>query len=311
MMRLAKEPIATPFPCTTAVGLASLGTGMLPGEHGVVGSRTLLDGHRFHHLDWRHEKEGLDEPDPLAVQGEATIAELMIAAGVPVDLVVAGKIKSVGYNQAMWRGTKTHLAGSIAEVVELTLGLAQMPGPRLIYAYTSALDHAAHLVGPGGSEYLEILGQVEQAVVRFRGELPADAVLLATADHGHMPINWDEVVYTRKIAELNRGVRWVGGDLRAAQVYTKTTTTEAVLERWRTYFGNTRYIATKAELIELGWFGPVITDRARAQLGDFMVIDKGQGGVAETPFREDHGTVSNHGAWSDAELWVPQIVLGQ
>jgi predicted AlkP superfamily pyrophosphatase or phosphodiesterase len=171
------------------------------------------------------------------------------------------------------------------------------------------VDDAAHEFGIGSDEYVEALGAVERAAVTFLRGLPEDAVLLLTADHGHMNLDREQIIYSNSIPELKRGVRWVGGDLRAAQVYTKATTTEDAFERWQKFFGNTRWVVRREELIARGWFGSKVTDEVRGRIGNFLVIDRDRGGVAQVPEKHGKQQVSTHAAWTQDEILIPNVVL--
>ena len=72
-------PLAAPFPSTTCVSLTSLGTGLPPGMHGIVGTSFRLDdGSVLAPLSW-----GAD-PNPIATQPEPTVLERAAGAGVLV-----------------------------------------------------------------------------------------------------------------------------------------------------------------------------------------------------------------------------------
>lgn len=80
-------PLAAPFPSTTCVSLTTLGTGLPPGMHGIVGTSFRLDdGTVLAPLSW-----GTD-PNPIATQPEPTILERAASAGV---LVTSADRKSV------------------------------------------------------------------------------------------------------------------------------------------------------------------------------------------------------------------------
>ncbi len=304
-----RKALVAPFPCSTPVSLATLGIGVLPGEHGMIASRMLLNRHRFHNLKWLYDKEGEESPDPIVAQPRATVPELVSARGIPVSLVSDARMKSAGYNIAVWRGGELYQCANLDEVAAKTIEMARRPGPRLIYAYTSMVDDAAHEFGVGSEQHMEVLKLVERAAVTFLRGLPTDAVLLLTADHGHVNLDRNQVVYSDRVPELKRGVRWVGGDLRAAQVYAKATTTDDAFERWQQFFGNDRWVVRREELITKGWFGSRVTDEVRTRIGDFLVIDKDRGGVAQAPKTNGKPQVSTHAAWTENEMLIPNVVL--
>ena len=79
--------VEAPFPSTTATGLATLGTGLLPGRHGMLGASFWLPDTQevLTPLRWG------SSPSPHAVQPEATVFErenglyVMSFSARPVD----------------------------------------------------------------------------------------------------------------------------------------------------------------------------------------------------------------------------------
>jgi hypothetical protein len=76
----APRMITTGFPSTTPTSLVSLGTGVSPGTHGVLGFRVAIPGTDtvLTHTHWRHD------PDPAVWQPVPTLFERAAAAGLTV-----------------------------------------------------------------------------------------------------------------------------------------------------------------------------------------------------------------------------------
>ena len=72
------DELACSFPSTTPTSLATIGTGVLPGEHGVLGFTVALPGtdRVLTHVTWR------DDPDPRQWQPVPTLFDRAAAAGV-------------------------------------------------------------------------------------------------------------------------------------------------------------------------------------------------------------------------------------
>ncbi len=87
------------FPSTTPVSLTTLGTGVPPGRHGVVGFTVRLpDGRILNHIRWG------DDPDPYTFQPEPTVFERAAAAGVQVTAVTRPEFEGSGLTVASQRG---------------------------------------------------------------------------------------------------------------------------------------------------------------------------------------------------------------
>ena len=88
------RPISAVFPSTTAASLASLGTGLPPGEHGLVGYTFAVPGHARPMNALRWELYGIgehvdlvDEFPPERIQRHPTLMQRAEAAGLPVTVV--------------------------------------------------------------------------------------------------------------------------------------------------------------------------------------------------------------------------------
>ena len=70
--------LSAPCPSTTPVSLATLGTGLPPGSHGILGFVTDVPGEdrTLNHVQWG------DDPDPDVWQARPTVFEQATAAGV-------------------------------------------------------------------------------------------------------------------------------------------------------------------------------------------------------------------------------------
>ncbi|HEX6513571.1 MAG TPA: alkaline phosphatase family protein, partial [Chloroflexota bacterium] len=88
----ASEPLTTGFPSTTAASVASIGSGLPPGEHGLVGFTIVLPGHSraMNVLRWIEYGTGKDlsnTVDPRRLQPRRTALEAASEAGVQVLLI--------------------------------------------------------------------------------------------------------------------------------------------------------------------------------------------------------------------------------
>ena len=94
-------PLAAPFPSTTCVSLTSLGTGLPPGMHGIVGTSFRLDdGSVLAPLSWG------GDPNPIATQPESTVLERAAGAGVLVTTAAPAAHRSSGLTRAALRGRR-------------------------------------------------------------------------------------------------------------------------------------------------------------------------------------------------------------
>ena len=90
------------MPSTTVTSLASLGTGLAPGQHGMVGytSRVPDTGEVLNGLTWETDL------DARTYQPKATIFERATAAGVAVSSVALQRFADAGLTEAALRGAE-------------------------------------------------------------------------------------------------------------------------------------------------------------------------------------------------------------
>ncbi len=114
------------FPSTTATSVASFGTGLAAGAHGLVGYEALVPetGLVFNELSW---EEG---PDPRLWQPHDTVFEVAARAGVEVTRVGPAHFDGSGLTNAVARGGRFVAAASLPERVDATLAGGAPFAPR-------------------------------------------------------------------------------------------------------------------------------------------------------------------------------------
>ena len=145
-------PLSAPFPSTTSVSLTSLGTGLAPGMHGIVGSAFRLDdGSVLSPLSWGHD------PNPIVTQPEPTVLERAAAAGILVTTAAPSAHRSSGLTRAALRGGDYPGADSLTKRLDVTaraIGRARAEGrTSLTYVYWPDLDKAGHVYGVASGAY--------------------------------------------------------------------------------------------------------------------------------------------------------------
>jgi hypothetical protein len=108
--------------------------------------------------------------------------------------------------------------------------------------------------------------------------------------------------------ELTEGVRFLGGEARARHVYARAGAEADVLVAWDGSLGDRMWVRTRDEAVEAGWFGPSVSDRARARIGDVVAAASGPVGVFQKsvdPFQ--FGLIGHHGSMTPGEQLVPLL----
>lgn len=309
----ARNIIESGFPTTTASALATLTTGTRAGTHGLVG---------YSVLDPQHDRivnqlTGWDDRlDPATWQRSPTIFERALGAGLTATVIGPERYRESGFTSAVLRGARYLPAASIADRLRRAGEVAREAGaPGVIYVYVPELDMAAHAHGVASDRWIVALEAVDAAARDLVATLPRDAGLLVTADHGVLNVPVQGHLLIDGAPELLAGVRHVAGEPRCLQLHFEPdlsdTEREALVTLWRQAEESRAWVATRAEVIESGWLGPV--DAAvEPRLGDLFVAARKTVAYydARTATTSSRAMVGQHGSLSPAELRVPLLRFG-
>jgi predicted AlkP superfamily pyrophosphatase or phosphodiesterase len=300
------RPLTAGFPATTATSLASVGTGLTPGTHGLTGYtvRNPDTNALMNQLRWR------PWADPHAWQPYPTVFQLADAAGVHTAQVSSPDFQHTPLTRiALSGGT---FQGRLTGEDRMDLAAQHLAaGDRsLVYTYYSEVDGAGHRFGVDSDAWRGQLMYVDRLAQRLAEQLPARSALYITADHGMIDIPFDEEsrIDFDEDWELSAGVALLGGEGRARHVYAVPGAASDVLTVWREVLGEQFWVASRDEAIEAGWFGPYIDDRVHGRIGD--VVAAAHADVVITASRNEPGEssmVGMHGSMTPVEQHVPLL----
>jgi hypothetical protein len=297
------DELVCTFPSTTPTSLASLGTGVAPGQHGLLGFTVNVPetDRVLTHILWR------DDPPPARWQPVPTWFERLRRAGIDARAVLAAPFIGSGLTESAYRGAQfcptsrdDDYAGVVAEHVRTAMGL--------VYAYTSALDTAAHLFGVGSAEWHAAGAYVDALLTRLLDALPSDAALLVTADHGG--VNVDERIDLDADPLLSAGVRVVAGEPRVRYLHTEPGAAPDVIATWTELLDGRAQIYSRENAVAAELFGPVRPEHL-ARIGEVVVVCNRETAVLaslrEPP--EVAQLVGLHGGATDVEMAIPLITF--
>ena len=294
------------FPSTTATSMGSFGTGTPPGTHGLVGYEVLVPGEEriLNELSWERG------PDPRVWQPQPTVFEELTADGVTVTLVGPRFFEGSGLTTAALRGSRFRSGFTLAHRVDAAVAAVRDSPRSLVYIYWGDLDKAGHVNGVSSWQWGDELESVDRAVADLVARVPHDTAVHVTADHGMVDVPLSQRVDLAHERELLAGVRLVGGEPRAPQLYCATGAVDEVVDRWRSRLGEGAWVATRDELVDAGWFGPVrravlprIGDVVVPMLGDVAVVD------SERMRPEAVRLIGLHGSVTTAERSIPLVSI--
>ena len=256
------------FPSTTATNLSSLGTGTLPGVHGMLGytvrvPRSGEPGRLLNSLKWD------ERVDPVIWQSVPTLFERAAQEGITVSHIAAKRYEGSGFTQAALRGAQYLGANLIHDIVENTVAAMQKPSA-FSYVYINHLDAAGHDDGVGSEKWLVALATVSELITGLRDRLPKGTRLWVTADHGM--INVGEKLILGQDNNLMANITLVGGEPRARHMYTDLESLDETVAIWRETLGGKAEIYTREEIIAAELFGPETSIDSSERMGDFIAI---------------------------------------
>ncbi|MEE9413971.1 MAG: alkaline phosphatase family protein [Acidimicrobiales bacterium] len=290
-------PITSVSPSTTSVALTSITTGRPPGEHGVVGYRMAVDGEILNSLRWTTA-----QGDARLRLNPAEFQPLPVFCGQEAVIIGKGEFESSGFTSAHLRdaryvGYRT-MSGIVVEVdAELRRGSP------FVFAYYDGIDRVAHEFG-FGQHYSGELQAVDRLVADLIDVLPRGAVLLVTADHGQVDCAGSAIVIEREVTEH---VVRQSGEARFRWLHLRDGTVDHVVALARQAHGSQAWIHTVDEVVEQGWFGPVVQDFARARLGDVAIVAKENNAFVDPNDKVPIDLIGRHGSLTSAEMYVPLL----
>ncbi|MEJ1193681.1 alkaline phosphatase family protein [Pseudarthrobacter sp. CCNWLW207] len=296
------------FPSTTAAALASFGTGLAPGQHGMVGY-DVLDADQDKVVNMLGNWDA--GVDPLTWQPFPTVFE-QAAAFVDVTTVSLPQFGNSPMTQAALRGgrfisgTTSHArTGSAAEAMAAA-------APALMYFYVNDLDKAGHRYGCQSEQWEHQLEELDATVKRLNASLPAGTTVLLTADHGMLDVPPQQRIDYAADPALIAGVRHTAGEPRMVHLYLEDDVDGAgrdrLLDAWRNRFGDRIWAFTREEAVAGGLFG-ALRPAVGPRIGDVMIAARDALALYDKrrvrPAAME--VVGQHGSLTKAEREVPLL----
>lgn len=298
--------VKTSFPSTTATSLATLTTGVNPGEHGMLGYTVQVPrsgGRILNSLKWD------ERVDPFIWQPVPTLFERAVAQNIKVTHVAAKRYEDTGFTRAVFRGAKYRGANAHADLITETIA-ALKDTPAFVYLYVNDLDVAGHSDGVGSDKWLAALSGIDQLVATLLQKLPRQTRLWLTADHGM--INVGEKIVIGQENNLAENIATIAGEPRARHLYLKdgagASEIADVASRWEEFLGEKASIYTRDQAITADLFGSSVSADAADRMGDVIAIAHGDLILIEAEREKQEGAmIGHHGGATDTESYVPLL----
>jgi hypothetical protein len=296
------------FPSTTASSLASFGTGLPPGQHGMVGY-DVLDPGQDKVVNMLGNWDG--GVDPQEWQPFPTVFE-RAALHTDVCTVSLPQFGNSPMTQAALRGGRflpaTTAHARTAAAAEAMAGA----NSSLMYFYINDLDKAGHRYGCQSAQWEHQLEELDATVRRLNATLPPGTTILLTADHGMLDVPESQRIDYSTEPALIAGVRHTAGEPRMVHLYLEDGVGEQgraqLLDSWRSRFGARIWAFTREEAVAAGLFGDVRPE-VSLRIGDVMIAARDALAFYDT--RRVRPTamevVGQHGSLTKAEREVPLL----
>ncbi len=302
-LAVATKPLTCGVPSTTATSLTSLGTGLPPGAHGVVGFTSRIPGTNRLLDALRWDKT----VDPREWQPHPTVFARAATDGVLATAVLRRAFVGSGLTEASQRGASFVTADTAGERLAAAVRCASVT-KSLTYLYDGDLDFTGHRRGCGSAEWRHQLALVDDFTERLRDALPSSVGLLVTADHGMVDVTLDLRLDVDDEPALLDGVCLFGGEARLRHLYCDAGADVDVAMRWRERCGGRAWVVSRDEAIGEGWFGSV-DSAVLPRLGDVMVASASDFAVvSRSRFPHEAKLLGLHGSLTADEMLVPLLL---
>lgn len=290
-------------PTTTVTSLTSLGTGLVPGRHGLVGYTSRVPGRNelFHTLEWKPKL------DPVEYQPYHTVFQRAVRAGITTSVLGQRTFRDSGLTSVALSGPFVG-ANSFGERVAAAVTRSQSGQESLVYVYEQDLDYTGHQAGCRSDAWRYQLAMTDRFAEELCDNLPSGTVLVVTGDHGMVDVDRSKRIDVTDNPAMREGVELIAGEARFRHVYVADGAADDVCAAWRSVLGGRAQVRTRAEAIDAGWFGSV-EDRVAERLGDVVVNVDGNCAIEyRSQFPKEVKLVGLHGALTEDELLVPLLV---
>lgn len=287
--------ITTVAPTTTATALTSISTGLTPGEHGLIGYRMAIGNEVLNVLRWTSAKG--DRRNALPPRDVQLYTPFL---GYPVPVISQAELEHSSFSEAHLRGCRPVGYRSPSTIApEVARQLAG--GERFVYAYYGGIDKIAHERG-FGEFYDAELRFADAIVARVLEILPQGAALLITADHGQVHVGTNVI---RPSDELLALVALQSGEGRFRWLHARPGCEKDLAETATGELGHTGWVVTRQQVLDEGWFGPVVSAPVVTRLGDVALVAHEPVSYHESADSGPFELICRHGSLTSAEVNVP------
>lgn len=292
------QRVTTVAPSTTAAAVTAFGTGAAPGLTGMLGYTVRSpEGRLLNLIRWDEGAQAMRQWQSMPTLAEQMERPERFAVFAPA------RFANSGLTVAALRGAREVAAEELSDRVDAAVAALRSGRTDLAYVYWGEVDHVGHDHGWQSWQWGDEATRTDSELGRLARELPKDTLLVITADHGMVDVDYRiDVAATPALAA---DVDLVAGEPRASHVFTSRP--QDVAARWAEVLGERAWVATRDEASSL--FGEV-APRFVGVIGDVVVFMRGQSVVVDSRTQTPASIALQgvHGSLTEAEMAIPLAV---
>ena len=320
------------FPSTTAAQLTTIHSGMPVGEHGVF---------EWYYYDPVADSviapllfsfAGTSQRDTLKPVGikpsslfpTSNLYHLLKNQGVASTIFQHREYTPSTYSNMVFKGAKAIGYRTLPEaLINLADKLSEIKTPTYLFFYFDRIDAISHEYGPESAqtaaEILIFLETMQHIFLKALAGIHKKILFLLTADHGQVEIDPQTTIYLNRepaFAGIEKFLRTnskgelivPAGSARDFFLYTKPEALDEAQVFLASRLDGQAEVRKAQELVQAGYFGPVISPRFQARAGNLVILP--YSGESVWWFEKDKFEQKfrgHHGGLTKKEMEIPLI----
>ena len=320
------------FPSTTSVHLTTLHTGLPVGEHGL--------------LEWNMYEPSLDaviapllfsfagtpERDTLKLAGfkphdlypPHTLYQFLKKQDVASTILQHREYTPSTYSDAMFKGAVARGYRTLTEsLVNLTELLAKSTPPAYFVHYHDRIDTISHIYGPDSpqttAEILVFLMTLEQIFLKAMATNRKKVLFLMTADHGQSETDPQTTIFINRDPHFTGVEAFLRTDRQGHPIVPSGSPRDFFLHLREGAVDEAQaFLASRlegqaevrkvADLVEAGYFGPVVSPAFRSRAGDLVILPyRGESVWWYEKDKFEQRFYGHHGGLTKVEMEIPLV----
>lgn len=318
-MLLKRNKVAdllTVCPTTTGCALSSVATAEYPSTHGMIG---WYNHNRDRNIDYytllfkdRHSGKNLrelriNEKDIYVCESVMNKLKRKTIALFPEKIVNSDFSKFILNKNRLAYNSIVEAFNKVSNNIQKNINVETFT-----YLYLPYVDSEAHYNGVYSKEVKNVINEIENELIKLKGQKIKDLEIIIIADHGQIDVTEQNI--TMDFEKYNKYFYALPGiDFGTATYYVKNDKKEEFLEEFKKDYKDRMYIFKTDEFIKNNIFGKdKISQYMKSNLGEYISFCKKGAYFVNTVNNTERyiGKIKgSHSGFSKEELTIPLIVI--